>query len=184
MDFSHYTDEPVRLAVDLVNTRSPLRGVDTLQTVDDLARFFAGIGREWLVPDWDLGEEDLAAVRRLRAQLRSVFHRDDDADAAGLLNAILSEVHATPRVSVHDDVPPHLHFEPLSSGPGPWLAAITAMGLSVVLVDHGSRRLGVCSSVTCGHVFIDTSRNRSRRYCSDTCATRENVAAYRRRQKD
>ncbi|NNF63358.1 MAG: CGNR zinc finger domain-containing protein, partial [Acidimicrobiia bacterium] len=33
-------------------------------------------------------------------------------------------------------------------------------------------------------VFIGTSRNKSRRRCSDTCATRENVAAYRKRQSD
>jgi hypothetical protein len=33
-------------------------------------------------------------------------------------------------------------------------------------------------------VFIDTSTNRSRRYCSDRCATRANVAAYRARRKE
>ena len=32
-------------------------------------------------------------------------------------------------------------------------------------------------------VYIDTSRNASRRYCSNTCASRSTVAAYRARQK-
>ncbi len=169
--------------MDLVNTRSPVRDRDLLQTVDDLATFLAEISPEWLMPRWELTEQDVADVRRLRVQLRAVFNAANDADAAAVLNDVLTGVHATPRVSVHDDVPPHLHFEPLTSGPAPWLGAITAMALAVVLVDHGSERIGVCSSTGCQHVYIDTSRNRSRRYCSDTCATRENVAAFRRRQR-
>ncbi len=56
------------------------------------------------------------------------------------------------------------------------------MGLAVVLVDHGMERFGVCASSTCEDVFVDSSRNRSRRHCSGTCNTRENVAAYRRRK--
>ncbi len=183
MDFSHYTDEPVHLAMELVNTRSPLREEDRLTTVTELEEFLGKIGAEWRAPVWKPTEKDLAAVRRLRARLREVFNAPDDAAASAVLNRILADVRATPRVSVHDDVPPHLHFEPSGAGPAAWLGAVTAMGLSVVLVDHGSDRLGVCGSESCQHVFIDTSRNRSRRYCSDTCATRENVAAYRRRQR-
>jgi predicted RNA-binding Zn ribbon-like protein len=57
------------------------------------------------------------------------------------------------------------------------------MGLSVVLIEGGYERFGTCSSTTCEDVFVDTSRNRSRRHCSVLCTTRENVAAYRRRKK-
>jgi predicted RNA-binding Zn ribbon-like protein len=32
-------------------------------------------------------------------------------------------------------------------------------------------------------VFIDTSVNRTRRYCSDRCASRANVTAYRARKR-
>jgi predicted RNA-binding Zn ribbon-like protein len=32
-------------------------------------------------------------------------------------------------------------------------------------------------------VFVDTSPNQSRRYCSDRCSSRANVAAYRARQR-
>ena len=85
-------------------------------------------------------------------------------------------------VSVHGGHP-HLHFEPQDAGVAPWLSAVTAMGLSVVVCDYGSDRLGVCDSHQCADVYVDTSRNRSRRYCSDTCASRENVAAYRKRHK-
>ncbi|CAN5768492.1 hypothetical protein BH23ACT5_BH23ACT5_02510 [soil metagenome] len=53
----------------------------------------------------------------------------------------------------------------------------------MLVADEGLARLGVCASNTCDDVFIDTSRNRSRRHCTTTCGTRENVAAYRRRQR-
>jgi predicted RNA-binding Zn ribbon-like protein len=57
------------------------------------------------------------------------------------------------------------------------------MGLGVALIEGGLERFGICDASTCDDVFVDISRNRSRRYCSDTCTTRQNVAAYRRRQK-
>jgi len=40
-----------------------------------------------------------------------------------------------------------------------------------------------CASPTCQEVFVDLSRNRSRRYCdSRTCGNRLHVAAYRARR--
>jgi predicted RNA-binding Zn ribbon-like protein len=41
----------------------------------------------------------------------------------------------------------------------------------------------VCHAASCTNVFVDTSPNQSRRYCSDRCSSRENVAAYRARQR-
>lgn len=117
----------------------------------------------------------------MRERLRKVFAATDDAAAAEVLNGLLSEARATPMVSVHGGTP-HLHFESENAGVAAWLASVTAMGLSFVLCDHGTERLGRCDSQQCNDVYIDTSRNRSRRYCSDTCASRENVAAFRRRQ--
>ena len=57
------------------------------------------------------------------------------------------------------------------------------MGLTVALIQGGFDRFGICQSSRCDDVFVDTSRNRSRLHCSDTCTTRENVAAHRARQR-
>ncbi|MGH9036560.1 MAG: CGNR zinc finger domain-containing protein, partial [Acidimicrobiia bacterium] len=58
------------------------------------------------------------------------------------------------------------------------------MGLAIVIRDQGLDRLRVCSAIGCSRVFVDTSRNRSRRYCDpSTCGNRTNVAAYRARQR-
>lgn len=173
------------MATDLVNTRNPIDGQDELTTVEELRAFLDGYALDWHEEDWHPGEptaRDLNAIRRLREELRSVFAADDEAEAAELLNSILADVVAVPRISVHSAAP-HLHFEPRRGGTAEWLAAATAMGLSVVLVDFGLRRFGSCASHDCVDVFVDSSKNRSRRHCTSTCATRENVAAYRRRNK-
>ncbi len=184
MDFSHYSDESVSLAVDLVNTRNPVSGKDALGDVAALEAFLA---RHW--PDWQpeaagavVTDRDLAEVRALRERLRSALEAEDAATAAALINEILADVEATPRISLHGDAP-HLHFEPRRARPAEWLGAVAAMGIGVVLCDHGMERFGSCSASDCDDVYVDTSRNRSRRHCSQSCTTRENVAAYRRRAR-
>ncbi len=184
MDFSHYTDHPVSLAMSLVNTGDSLSGEDAIDTVEGLEGFVASIHPDLGAPDWDLTPADVTRIQHLRARLREVFAAaGDEVVAAAILNGILSEAGAVPRVSVHDGVEPHLHFEPVDAGPFAWLGATSAMGLSVVVCDHGSARLGICDATACADVYIDTSRNRSRRYCSDTCSTREHVAAFRKRRQ-
>jgi len=42
-------------------------------------------------------------------------------------------------------------------------------------------RLSVCADDGCDGLVLDLSRNRSRRFCSTTCANRNAVAAYRAR---
>ena len=55
--------------------------------------------------------------------------------------------------------------------------------LPTLVCDLGATRLGICSEPRCENVFVDTSPNQSRRYCSDRCSSRANVAAFRARQK-
>ena len=184
MDFSHYSDHPVTMAVDLVNTLDVVTGEDSLAAPADISAFLLHCGEDFCPPEWDADKEDLHELRALRERLRKVFLARDEAIAAAVLNRVLVDVGANPRVSVHDDVPAHLHFEPDTHSPARWLGAVTAMGLAVAVIEGGLDRLGVCGSSTCDNVYVDTSRNRSRHHCSDTCTSRENVAAYRRRQRD
>jgi predicted RNA-binding Zn ribbon-like protein len=183
VDFSHYSDDPVELAVNLVDSYERFAREEHLNTPDDLAAFLEDNTVGWERPDWTLTESDLQEARALRSRLHEVFTAGDENEAANRLNAILADVAAAPRISTHDHSGPHLHFEPDGAKPSRWLGAIAAMGLSVVLIEGGYERFGTCSSTTCEDVFVDTSRNRSRRHCSVLCTTRENVAAYRRRKK-
>lgn len=184
MDFSHYSDAPAQIAADLVNTLNVVSKEDALASPADVDAFLETHDEgEWCRPGWKASDRDLHEIRALRARLREVFDAHDEAAAAGVINEVLADVGAVPRLSVHEGADPHLHFEPRDGAPARWLGAVTAMGLTVALIEGGYDRFGTCNSTTCDDVFIDTSRNRSRRNCSDTCTTRENVAAYRARQK-
>lgn len=177
MNFTHYTDLPVRLAVDLVNTLQPVSGWDQLADVASLRAFLRA-------HDYDAraDREDLARVRELRAELREVFAAADARIAADRINLLLERGGATPRVRAHDGNP-HLHFEPAGAGLAERLTAATAMGLAIVLCDYGVARLGICASSSCQDAFIDMSKNRRKRFCSEVCAHRESVAAFRARHR-
>ncbi|WP_407647073.1 CGNR zinc finger domain-containing protein [Actinacidiphila soli] len=44
--------------------------------------------------------------------------------------------------------------------------------------------IGRCWAAGCPRFSVDQSRNRSRRFCGNTCASRTTVAAHRARQRD
>ena len=52
----------------------------------------------------------------------------------------------------------------------------------MMMADHADR-LKICAAADCANVFVDESRNRSRRWCSERCSGRVNVAAFRSRKR-
>lgn len=179
MDFSHYTTKPVELAVALANTKGITK--DDMADPDQMLAFLEEFRPLWEGAAKSPRRSDLPAVQELRSAIREVFESESEDDAAKRVNRLLESYGATPRLSTHNGTP-HFHFEPIETSLVCWLGAVTAMGLASVIVEHGVERFGVCDSGTCIDVYIDTSRNRSRRHCSNTCSTREAVAAYRKRQ--
>jgi predicted RNA-binding Zn ribbon-like protein len=100
-----------------------------------------------------------------------------------MLNALLAETGATPQIVTHDGRPPHVHVSRPDAPLSDRVAAHLAMGLAELVVAGESMRVRNCASPSCGDVFVDMSRNRSRRYCdSRTCGNRQHVAAYRARR--
>lgn len=184
MELSYYADFAVRL----VNTEQPERGVDTLTSVE--------VVRELFGPSRQLARRatdgDVARLRGVRARLRAVFaaaSEGDETRAVNLLNSLLMEFPTSPQISGHgepgDDGRPnwHMHLADHPANATAGYAATACMGLAFHLTDSGVDRLGVCQASPCGNAYLDTSTNRSRRYCSDRCATRANVAAYRARKR-
>ena len=182
MNFGHYSDDSVGLAVALVNTHEP--GVDDsgddLSTTRDLERFLAEQG---LAAETEPSEAELAAVHELRAELRAVFAAPDETTAAGALNELLADSEPVPRLSDHGGGRWHLHVGSRTAGPAARLRAITSLGLALVLAEEGRERLGLCADQDCGAVFVDSSKNLSRRYCCEGCSNRANVRAYRARHR-
>jgi predicted RNA-binding Zn ribbon-like protein len=46
-----------------------------------------------------------------------------------------------------------------------------------------AQRLGICSAPSCDRVFVDTSRNGTKRFCTTACQNRVKAAAFRARQR-
>jgi hypothetical protein len=180
MDFTHYSEDAAHLGADLVNTLGRPSGREYLPDTEALREFL--VAHDMDAPP-RITEADLEDVRRWRARLTEFWETNEDPQQADILNSILADVRALPQLTDHDGNW-HLHFVSSEAPVGHRLAAAAAMGLAVVFGECGMARFGMCAADDCADVFVDTSRNKSRRYCADTCSTRMNVAAYRKRKKE
>ena len=173
--------DSIALAVALVNTWDVLH--DPPEQLDDIELL------QLILREFGLHEQadrargaDLAPLRRMRDRLRRAFEAENDEVAVRELNAIAREAGAIPQ---------------LERGNGHWefrygggrrsltteLAGRTSVALLSVVEREGWNRFGRCAASPCCCVFIDRSRNRSRRYCCHFCADRATQAAARRRRK-
>lgn len=140
--------------------------------------------RKWLHEQ--IVDRDASVLRRFVRELRPVFEASNAGDEHGVveqLNALLAKHPVTPYIAGHEPNGWHMHVADRQSSVAELLIAESLMGLSTLVCDLGATRLGVCDASPCTQVFVDTSPNQSRRYCSDRCSSRANVAAYRARQK-
>ncbi|MGG8407435.1 CGNR zinc finger domain-containing protein [Streptomyces sp. 12297] len=184
MELAYYSDYAVRL----VNTEEPARNKDSLTSVEAVRALF-GAASQMARRATDA---DLTRFRGVRARLRAIFEAADGADhtlAVDLLNSLLLEFPVSPQISGHDYLDDegrprwHMHLADHPSNATAGYAAIASMGLAFHLTEYGADRMGLCQAPPCRNAYLDTSTNRSRRYCSDRCATRANVAAYRARKR-
>jgi predicted RNA-binding Zn ribbon-like protein len=188
VNFTSHVDTIVTAAVNLVNAVTPgeVRGRSFEQpagsALQTAVREALRAGRAELpvisVPD----AEELAQVA---GWLRSVFDSVDrgDVDAAAItLNALLAETGARPELERHDGEPWHMHFHGHTNSPAVGWAAGCATGLAIVLGTEMYDRLGVCTAPHCDRVYVDVSRNGTRRFCSTSCQNRVKAAAFRARQ--
>lgn len=171
----------VELALLLVNSHDLLEDPpDRLVDLAWLTDVFTRVGYGDLAGE--LSPRDLPRLRRLRDALRTVFETDDDAEAAAVLNPLLEKARAVPLV-----VADQSGVTTLSVGVGRHgVAALEARLPSAVaayVVQHGTRRLGVCGSDPCRCVFVDRTRAGTRKYCCTYCNDRFAARAYRRRKK-
>ena len=171
VDFDAYA----RTAVDLVNAE-----------LDDLAGLRAMFSDDHLWMRDEAAEKDLPVFRRAQRRLREVFEHGTggrDADAVAELNALLAAFPVQPRISGHDSSDWHMHVTSRGASVSAEFLAGAVWGLSVWLCEYGSARFGVCADERCGNVYLDTSSNCCRRFCSERCATRSHVAAHRARKR-
>ena len=187
MNFNSHTDAVVGVAAALVNVSVPgfRRGRPFAPATG--AKLTAAVntalsqgGRRVARLSAAQGESLAAAAVGLRRVFDKAAAGDTDA-AARIVNTMLDELGPTPYLDRHDGEPWHLHYRSRDRGlPSSWAASCTLALATVVGGEHADR-LGVCSAPQCDRVYVDVSRNGTRRFCSTACQNRVKAAAFRAR---
>ncbi len=139
-------------------------------------------------PDYDPRVDESAAdgMVALAESLRVVFEaaaRDDLDTAATAVNVLLREMGSVPQLDRARGGGWTLHFHGRKPGLVVGWGAGIAAGLALAIGSDLAGRLGVCQAAPCDRVYVDTSKNAGRRFCSTRCQSRVKAAAHRARKK-
>ncbi len=193
MNFDSYADLGVAAAAELVNhltegwaqgvlRRLPQSGPQRARLAAATEAAIWGRGSALGAPE---AEELILLAERLREVFASLAAGDADRTAYRV-NSLLREYRAAPQLATHDGEAWHLHFHSQDREVGRVEArgATCAVALATVIGSGWSSRLGTCAAERCDLVFVDTSRNGSRRFCSLRCLNRDKVARFRSRHPE
>jgi predicted RNA-binding Zn ribbon-like protein len=176
--FGDYTDPVATLAEDLVNSYSHSEHADLLDAAS-LADVAGRRGWRGSPPT----AADVERVRALRPLLRAVFEASEEQQAVDMANAVVERSGLMLRLTRHDSGPWHFHGTPGTGTLFDWLAGLSGFALLSVIERGDGDRIRHCAGADCHAVFVDVSRNKSRRFCSPAvCGNRAHVAAFRARQ--
>ncbi|MFE0464026.1 CGNR zinc finger domain-containing protein [Kitasatospora sp. NPDC058965] len=166
MRYVDYIGNLTRLAVEIVNGDEP----------SELRRAMFDQHRIAEPEPEQLG----AFVALLTDAVRAASH----GGPLGPVNALLEQYPPLIRVDDHDgEGAPHLHFAPNGEDPVSWLGRSCAAALAHVTCGDPAVTIGRCHAADCERLYVDDSRNRTRRFCSNACASRTTVAAHRARRR-
>jgi predicted RNA-binding Zn ribbon-like protein len=168
MHLNPYGEDAVLLAVDLANARP-----------ESVAELQARCVASGLAAETRVTRHDLSAVHELLDRWLEVVDATDEARRARLLNALLEEFSAHPRLTDHIGTGWHLHYRPDRLPLGGVLAALVSVGTALHLVGRGMHRLRRCAAPDCDRVLADVTRNGRQRYCSVRCSNRDAVRRHR-----
>lgn len=178
MNFAYDTRVALAATAALVNTvRADRDHLDEPAGLDEFLAAYPYTGRI------DGGEDELRAVRAVRERLRTVWDTDSRDAVVTLVNALLADSNARPFLARHGEWDWHLHLSDPEAPLADRIASESAMALVDLVRADELDRLQRCSAPDCDDVFVDLSRNRSKRYCdTGNCGNRQHVAAYRARR--
>lgn len=186
MNFGSHTDSVVAVAVALVNSLTPGqrqgRGYEPPTDTEQLRSLVLGALRLGRSRPERVPVSHLPDFLTLATSVRPVFEADPQ-QAPRIVNDLIARYQPTPYLDQHDGEPWHLHFHssPAADRTG-WGGGIS-VGLATVLGSEYADRLGVCQAAQCDRVFVDTSRNGTKRFCSTACQNRVKAAAHRARRQ-
>ncbi|WP_308287218.1 CGNR zinc finger domain-containing protein [Actinomadura parmotrematis] len=115
--------------------------------------------------------------------LRAAVAAVADRGPADAVNRLLERFPPDVHIAEHDGGGPHLHFARDGEDGLAWLGRSCAAALAHVHCGDPDVAIGRCRADGCARFYVDDSRNRSRRFCSNACASRTSVAAHRARRR-
>lgn len=182
MLFAPDTEEALEFAVVLANTEAGASrsGTDELATVDELADLLV---RNPYSGRIDHNQKELSEVRDTRTQIRAVWTLGRD-EAVDVVNRMLREARALPYLTRHDGSDWHIHATDPSAPLAERIRVEAALALIDVIRMNETHRLRVCAADDCTGIFLDLSRNGSKRFCTVRCGNRMNMVAFRARRSD
>lgn len=177
-------DEPSRAATlvkDFANTVD-LEDTDELATPAGLAAWLAAAGLVEAGPAVD--RQSHLAYLQLRTGIRDALaaHVNPAAERVGAADAVLARLPVRVNLSSSADrvLLPSPDLPPIRRG----LASLALAWARIVLTGEAAR-LKRCAQDSCGWVFWDVSKNRSRRWCSmRICGNRAKARSYAARQRE
>ena len=180
MIFTADTDVTLAHTAALVNT-APGHGVSGVEDLPDAPALAAWMDAWQWTGRRPEADSEAADVRALRPRLRRLWSLAE-GDLVTEVNALLAEGQALPRLVTHAPLGWHVHATSDDAPLAQRIIVEVGMALIDVIRTGELARLKVCEGEGCEDVLVDLSKNRSRRYCEGTCATRAHVAAYRARK--
>lgn len=170
----------VELVRAFVNTRDLDDGSEALADGPALTDWLRG--RELLPPGAVADDGDAALARELREALRDTLTAQHDGVPAPAAQQRLDDVAAALplRVTFAATTPT---LAPVGTDARAGLAGVLA-AVGEAAADGSWSRLKVCPADDCRWAFYDTSRNRSRTWCSmQVCGNRTKTRAFRARRR-
>ncbi|WP_299444821.1 CGNR zinc finger domain-containing protein [uncultured Phycicoccus sp.] len=125
------------------------------------------------------------ALAGIALRLREVFDAAAEgrvADAVTVLNDVMAATGARPQLDPLPDGGWHVHFHGTTDDLATGWAAGCAAGLALAVGSNLAGRLGVCAADRCDRVYVDVTKNSTRRFCSTACQNRTKAAAFRARR--
>ena len=131
-----------------------------------------------------VGPADLRRAIDFREALRALLLANNDGEAPGpAAVAVLNRIAERAKLVARFDERGTAALEPVSGGVDGALGRLLAI-VHDAMETGDWRRLKACRNGTCLWAFYDTSKNRSRHWCSmDSCGSQVKARTYRQRKK-
>ena len=177
MVMSETASSALSLITAFTNTVNLEDGPEELSSPATLRDWLAGRGL--LASKAAVSRGDLSQAVALREAIRALVASNNDCGEDPSAAAVLDDVAVRAGLRLRFDCSGEVHAEATAKGVDGALGQIVA-AVHAAMTDGSWSRLKACARDECRWVYVDASRNRSKRWCSmEVCGNREKARTFR-----